>query len=200
MGLRDRQDEGVRGLSRVGPGCGSQAGYGLGFSSDVAERGRSRTTGTLRCVPACDLEDLRACSCAEARLHRSRDHPELLHHRPHRPHRPRQVDPGRPDAAADRGRRRARRPGAVLDRMDIERERGVTIKSQAACRVEPEAMTTQNRACFSISSFLDHIYNTSHQLGVLQRPTEPTFRFRDAPSRQDGGRAHRCQLELLDLR
>ena len=50
-----------------------------------------------------------------------------------------------------------------LDRMDIERERGITIKSQAACRVEPEAMTTQNRACFSISSFLDHIYNTSHQ-------------------------------------
>jgi translation elongation factor EF-4 len=47
--------------------------------------------------------------------------------------------------------------------MDIERERGITIKSQAACRVEPEAMTTQNRACFSISSFLDHIYNPSHQ-------------------------------------
>ena len=128
MGLRDRQDEGVRGLSRVGPGCGSQAGYGLGFSSDVAERGRSRTTGTLRCVPACDLEDLRACSCAEARLHRSRDHPELLHHCPHRP---RQLDPGRPDAAAHRGGRRARRRAQYLDRMDIERERGITIKSQS---------------------------------------------------------------------
>ncbi len=41
---------------------------------------------------------------------RSRDHPELLHHRAHRP---RQVDAGRPDAPAHRRGRRARRPGAV---------------------------------------------------------------------------------------
>ena len=42
--------------------------------------------------------------------HRPRGHPQLLHHRPHRP---RQVDAGRPDAAADRRRRRAQRAGAV---------------------------------------------------------------------------------------
>ncbi len=47
---------------------------------------------------------------AHARPHRPRDHPQLLHHRPHRP---RQVDARRPDAAADRRRRRAQRPGAV---------------------------------------------------------------------------------------
>ncbi len=41
---------------------------------------------------------------------RPRDHPQLLHHRAHRP---RQVDAGRPDAAADRSRRRAQCPGAV---------------------------------------------------------------------------------------
>ena len=42
--------------------------------------------------------------------HRPRDHPQLLHHRAHRP---RQVDAGRPDAAAHRRRRRAGRAGAV---------------------------------------------------------------------------------------
>ena len=44
------------------------------------------------------------------RCDRPRDHPQLLHHRAHRP---RQVDAGRPDAAADRRGRRARRAGAV---------------------------------------------------------------------------------------
>ena len=47
---------------------------------------------------------------APAGQDRPRDHPQLLHHRPHRP---RQVDAGRPDAAAHRRRRRAQRPGAV---------------------------------------------------------------------------------------
>ena len=41
---------------------------------------------------------------------RSRDHPQLLHHRAHRP---RQVDAGRPHAAADRCGRRAQRACAV---------------------------------------------------------------------------------------
>ena len=47
---------------------------------------------------------------AQTRLHRPRDHPELLHHRAHRP---RQVDPRGPDAPADRCRRRAGRPRPV---------------------------------------------------------------------------------------
>jgi len=47
---------------------------------------------------------------AWAQQDRSRDHPELLHHRPHRP---RQVDAGRPDAAADRSGRGAPDAGAV---------------------------------------------------------------------------------------
>ncbi|MGB3187567.1 MAG: hypothetical protein WBG36_17500 [Ornithinimicrobium sp.] len=32
-----------------------------------------------------------------------------------------------------------------------------------AAAVESAAIDTQNRACFSISSFLDHIHNTSRQ-------------------------------------
>ena len=47
---------------------------------------------------------------AAAGQDRPRDHPQLLHHRAHRP---RQVDAGRPDAPAHRGRRRARGAGAV---------------------------------------------------------------------------------------
>ena len=65
---------------------------------------------------------------ARAGPDRSRDHPELLHHRPHRP---RQVDAGRPmlqlTGVVDERSARAQ----YLDRMDIERERGITIKSQA---------------------------------------------------------------------
>ena len=38
--------------------------------------------------------------------------------------------------------------------------------SQAAVNVAPPAINTQNRACISISSFLDDMHNTSDQNGV----------------------------------
>ena len=38
--------------------------------------------------------------------------------------------------------------------------------SQAAVNVKPRPINTQNRACLSISSFLDHMHNTSDQNGV----------------------------------
>src|SRR5205807_10280691 len=54
-------------------------------------------------IPTTDETDDRATDPG-ARRDRPGSHPELLHHRPHRP---RQVDAGRPDAAAHRGGRRA---------------------------------------------------------------------------------------------
>ena len=64
-------------------------------------------------------------------------HPQLLDHRPHRP---RQVDAGRshPRAHPDGGGARMR--AQVLDSMELERERGITIKAQAV-RVLFEART-----------------------------------------------------------
>jgi hypothetical protein len=38
--------------------------------------------------------------------------------------------------------------------------------SAQAVNVEPPAINTQNRACLSISSFFDHMHNTSDQNGV----------------------------------
>ena len=49
------------------------------------------------------LKAIRDCRNDWRRPHRPGAHPQLLHHRPHRP---RQVDAGRPDAAAHRGGRR----------------------------------------------------------------------------------------------
>ena len=73
---------------------------------------RRRCCGRMPVIPASYRESPVPISDVRARAgpDRPRDHPQLLHHRAHRP---RQVDAGRPDAAADRRRRRAQRAGAV---------------------------------------------------------------------------------------
>jgi hypothetical protein len=38
--------------------------------------------------------------------------------------------------------------------------------TSAAVNVEPPAINTHNRACLSISSFFDHMHNTSDQNGI----------------------------------
>ena len=53
--------------------------------------------------------------------------------------------------------------------------------SQAAVNVEPRAISTQNCACLSINSFFDHTCDSSHQTGVLRRPTGLTVGYRDVP-------------------
>ena len=45
---------------------------------------------------------------------------------------------------------------------------------------------TQKSACFSISSFFDHIHNTSH--GMLRRPIESAIPIRDTVALVDGSR------------
>ena len=70
------------------------------------EDGRSPTSSPLESSPC----PPHAAAAPVPGRDRPRDHPELLHHRAHRP---RQVDAGRPDAAAHRRGRRAGRAGAV---------------------------------------------------------------------------------------
>src|SRR5450759_3386561 len=62
--------------------------------------------------------------------------------------------------------------------------------SQAAVNVAPPAITTQNRACLTISSFFVDIHNTSDQNGCcddrLSSPT-PTARLTAVATRTEGG-------------
>ena len=60
--------------------------------------------------------------------HGSIAYSQLLHHRAHRP---RQVHAGRPAAGVHRHDRRARHGRAGARPMDLEREKGITIKAQA---------------------------------------------------------------------
>ena len=60
---------------------------------------------------------------------RNGPHQKLQHHRPHRP---RQIDPGRPSSISAAACPIAKWRRRCSISMDIERERGITIKAQTA--------------------------------------------------------------------
>ena len=106
-GVRGRRGHGGHCVRRAAPGHAHDRRGRWTRAADAAGR-----CGRMTATPASYRESPvpTPTSAPAPGPDRPRDHPELLHHRAHRP---RQVDAGRPDAAADRRGRRAQRPRAV---------------------------------------------------------------------------------------
>ena len=95
---------------------------GSGFAGSRASRQTERTRDRRR------ASIFLAEGSADTHFHdRARPHPQL---RDRRAHRPRQVDARRSHHRAPRRPRGARDDAQVLDPMELERERGITIKAQ----------------------------------------------------------------------